>query len=55
MLAAIAGATATGIATGNAVISGAFLVLPFATIIMNLFKPARHRSRTTKEDSETNS
>lgn len=39
ILASIAASVAVGIKTGNAVMSGAFLVLPFTTIIGQLFRP----------------
>lgn len=48
MLAALVLAAVVGILTNNAVMSGAFLVLPFATIISNLFKPVRSSKKKEK-------
>ena len=44
MLFSIIAALIAGIITQNAIISGAFLVLPFATIIGQLFKPVHRKS-----------
>lgn len=52
MLSAILAAAVCGIATGNAVMSGAFLVLPFATIIGNLFKPVNSRRRSSRKGGD---
>lgn len=49
MLVALVLAAAVGIITNNAVMSGAFLVLPFATIISNLFRPVRSSKKNEKE------
>ena len=49
MLSALVLAAVVGIVTGDAVMSGAFLILPFATIIGNLFKPIRTSKKNTDE------
>lgn len=49
MILALLLAAIVGIVTGNAVMSGAFLVLPFATIIGNLFKPVASAKKSEKE------
>ncbi len=49
MILALLLAAIVGIVTSNAVMSGAFLVLPFATIIGNLFKPVASTRKSEKE------
>lgn len=50
MVLALVLAAVVGVATGNAVMSGAFLMLPFATIIGNLFKPVASTRKSEKEE-----
>lgn len=49
MILALLLAAIVGVSTGNAVMSGAFLLLPFATIISNLFKPVASTRKNEKE------
>lgn len=52
MIIALVLAAVVGMVTGNAVMSGAFLVLPFATIIGNLFKPVRSGKKKSEKDNK---
>ena len=55
ILASITASAVAGIMTGNAVMSGAFLVLPFTTIIGQLFRPVlsgRGKQKKQAEDAE---
>lgn len=53
ILASIAASVVVGIMTGNATMSGAFLVLPFTTIIGQLFRPVLSgRGKQAKQDED---
>lgn len=56
ILASIMASAAVGIMTGNAAMSGAFLVLPFTTIIGQLFRPVLSgrgkREKREKQDDD---
>ena len=55
ILASITASAVAGIMTGNAAMSGAFLILPFTTIIGQLFRPVlsgRGKQKKQAEDAE---
>lgn len=53
ILTSIAASVVVGIMTGDAKMSGAFLVLPFATIICQLFRPVLSgRGKQAKQDED---